>query len=157
MLTATISVPQTRSRTVLGFDFGLKKIGVAVGQEITGTAAPLATLRQVKHGIDWEAIGRLIRTWQPEVLVVGIPYNMDDSEQPMTEAARRFSRQLHGRYRVPVHLVDERLTSLEADRILKNRDRMRRAERLQKMDQVAAQLILETWLHDKGEHGDASG
>lgn len=141
--------------TLLGFDFGLKKIGIAVGQELTGTASPLTTLRRVNRQIHWAAIEELIQTWQPTALVVGVPYNMDDSEQPMTAAARRFGRQLQGRYRLPVHLIDERLTSLEADRILQAHSGLDKAERIAKLDQVAAQLILETFLNDNGAHSDA--
>ncbi len=130
--------------TLLGFDFGPAKIGVAVGQTLTGTASPLETLRAVQQRPDWDGITRLIETWEPDALVVGIPYNMDDSEAEPAPRARRFARQLEGRYHLPVHLVDERLTSIEA-----RRDYLRKPKRIEELDAVAAKLILETWLHEQ--------
>lgn len=130
--------------TLLGFDFGPSKIGVAVGQTLTGSATPLETLRAVRQHPDWDGISRLVKEWQPEALVVGIPYNMDDSEAEPAARARRFARQLEGRYRLPVHLVDERLSSLAARRELG-----RRPKRIEELDAIAAKLILETWLHEQ--------
>jgi putative Holliday junction resolvase len=130
--------------TLLGFDFGPAKIGVAVGQTLTGTASPVETLRAIQQRPDWDGISRLIKTWEPEALVVGIPYNMDDSEAEPAPRARRFARQLEGRYHLPVHLVDERLTSIEA-----KRDYLPRPKRIEELDAVAAKLILETWLHEQ--------
>lgn len=130
---------------VLGFDYGVRKIGVAVGQTVTRTATPLQTLPTRDQGPDWDAITRLIAEWQPEALVVGLPYEMDDTEAPVAVRARRFARQLEGRYRLPVHLADERLTTREAISQL-GRDARRDALRV---DAVAARLILETWLSDR--------
>ena len=130
---------------VLGFDYGTRKIGVAVGQTVTGTATPLATLPTRDELPDWTAIGRLVADWQPEALVVGLPLEMDDAEAPVAARARRFARQLAGRYRLPVHLADERLTTREARRQL-GRDGVRDAAAV---DAVAARLILETWLNDR--------
>jgi len=130
---------------VLGFDYGVRKIGVAVGQTVTRTATPLQTLRTRDQRPDWDAITRLIAEWQPEALVVGLPYEMDDTEAPVAVRARRFARQLEGRYRLPVHLADERLTTREAISQL-GRDARRDALRV---DAVAARLILETWLSDR--------
>ena len=129
--------------TLLGFDFGPAKIGVAVGQTLTGTASPITTLRAVKQRPDWAGIKRLIDTWQPDALVVGLPHNMDDSEAEIAVQARRFSRQLAGRYRLPVHLVDERLTSLAA------RQQLGRPKKIEEFDAFAAKLILETWLSEQ--------
>ena len=129
--------------TLLGFDYGPAKIGVAVGQTLTGTATPLTTLRAVKQRPDWAAIGRLIESWRPDRLVVGLPLNMDDSEAPVAAGARRFARQLEGRYRLPVALVDERLTSRGAREALGGRPR-----RIEELDALAAKLILETWLSE---------
>ena len=128
---------------VLGFDYGTKRIGVAVGQSITSSAAPLAIVRATDGRPDWGHISRLIREWKPAALVVGLPYNMDDSEADIAPRVRKFARQLEGRYRLPVHLVDERLTSVEAERRL-GRD----AERSGRLDSLAATFILETWLRD---------
>ena len=127
----------------LGFDFGLKHLGVAVGQTITQTANALETVRVRDRKPDWTRISELIRTWQPDLLVVGEPLNMDGTEQTMTKASRRFARQLHGRYGLRVELVDERLSSVEA------RERLAEQGRSGEPDHpVAAQVLLETWLHD---------
>jgi putative Holliday junction resolvase len=127
--------------TLLGFDYGPRKIGVAVGQTITGSASPLTTIRSHGERPDWARIEGLIREWQPKAAVVGLPYNMDDSETELAPRARRFARQIEGRFGLRVHLVDERLTSLEARRQLG-----REASSLEVVDAMAAKLILETWL-----------
>lgn len=142
--------------TLLGFDFGTKKIGVAVGQTITGTANPLRTLRHRNGRPDWNAIEALIREWQPQAAVLGLPHNMDDTEEEtLAEPVRRFARQLTGRFGLRVHLVDERLTTLAAQRALDGPGRRRgRGKAAQQatdaLDAYAAKLILETWLGDAG-------
>ena len=130
--------------TLLGFDYGPAKIGVAVGQMLTGTATALETLRAVKQNPDWEGISRLIEAWKPDRLVVGLPFNMDDTESELAVRVRRFARQLEGRYRLPVVLVDERLTSLGAREAIQGR-----LKRIEQLDAVAAKLILETWLSEQ--------
>lgn len=125
---------------LLGFDFGPRKIGIAVGQTITASASPLTTLRARNGRPDWDGIGTLISQWQPQRLVVGLPFDLDDSEAEAAPQARRFARQLEGRYRLPVALVDERLTSREA------RSRLGKAATSREVvDAMAAKLILETW------------
>ncbi len=128
--------------TLIGFDFGPRKIGVAIGQSITATAAPLTTLRSRDDRPDWPRIEALIREWQPDAAVVGLPYNMDDTETAIAPLARRFARQIQGRFGLPVHLVDERLTTLAA--ILG-----RKAASREVVDAMAAKLLLETWLNDR--------
>lgn len=126
-----------RHETLICFDFGEKRIGVAVGQTITATATPLETV-QVRNNIpDWDRIAELIDQWRPSALVVGQPLNMDGTRQLLTDLADRFARQLEDRYRLPVHMVDERLSTYEA----KNRLR-----EINNLDPVAAQVILESWL-----------
>ena len=132
------------AHVLLGFDFGPRKIGVAVGQTVTGSASPLTTIRGHRDKPDWEGIGRLVREWQPQGAVVGLPFNMDDTEAALAPQARRFARQLEGRFGLRVHLVDERLTSLEARRQLG-----RGATSLEAIDAMAAKLILETWLGEQ--------
>ena len=132
-------------KTLLCFDYGSKRIGVAVGQTITGTATPLEIINSYKNRPDWEKIQQLINDWQPYALVVGIPVHMDDSRQQMTEAAEKFVRQLEGRFHLPVFGVDERLSTFEA----KNR-----SGRETEVDSVAAQAILETWLANNDEQLD---
>lgn len=129
--------------TLLGFDYGHRKIGVAVGQTLTGTATPLTTIRSHHEKPDWERIAVLVREWQAAEAVVGLPYNMDDTEAEVAPRARRFARQLEGRFGLKVHLVDERLTTLEA------RGRLGRAGAVPgAVDAMAAKLILETWLSE---------
>jgi putative Holliday junction resolvase len=128
---------------VLGFDYGARRIGVAVGQPLTHTATPLETVRVTGAQPDWTAISRIIETWRPNALVVGVPFNLDGSEHAMTRAARRFGRELHGRYKLPVHTVDERLSSHEAHGLHPVKHRSK-----QDIDSLAAQVILHTWLQD---------
>lgn len=129
--------------TLLGFDFGTKKIGVAVGQTVTGTANALQTLPWKNQKPDWDAIGALVKEWQPQGFVVGIPYKEDGSEEDWTPKIHRFMRQLNGRFHLPVYSADEQLTSMEA------RDRLglNASSRLA-VDAEAAKLILETWLSE---------
>ncbi len=133
-------------RTLLSFDFGKKRIGVAVGQTLTSTSSPVDTVKAVDGKPDWEAISLLIAKWAPDALVVGLPLNMDGTEHDMSQAARRFSNQLHGRFNLPVYLVDERLTSVNATAILnENASRKKHRRKKGNIDKIAAQLILETW------------
>ena len=122
---------------LLCFDFGSKRIGAATGQVVTRTATPLQIIPCHNNSPDWETISRLIEDWQPDAIVVGVPLKMDDSKQPMTEAAEKFMRQLQGRFPLPVYPVDERLSTFEA------RDR---SGENNAVDSIAAQAILETWL-----------
>ncbi|BAN69769.1 Holliday junction resolvase RuvX [endosymbiont of unidentified scaly snail isolate Monju] len=128
--------------TLLGFDYGSHKIGVAVGQTLTQSANPLTTLGNRRGKPDWERIGTLIEEWQPDALVVGHPFEMTDREANNAEPAKRFARQLHGRYHLPVHLIDERLTTRAAWLDLG----AEAARDPTRVDAWAAKLILETWL-----------
>ena len=133
-----------QAETLIAFDYGEKHIGVAVGQTLTGTANPLETIRVTSASPDWNAISRIVETWRPNALVLGLPLNMDGTEQTVTKRARRFGNQLCGRYQLPVHLVDERLTTREA------RDRLAAEGRAGSDDHpVAAQIILESWLNEQ--------
>ncbi|MEN8175837.1 MAG: Holliday junction resolvase RuvX [Pseudomonadota bacterium] len=125
---------------LLGFDYGTRRIGVAVGDSITRRARPLTTVKAAEGKPDWRAIQALLDEWRPDALVVGLPYNMDDSESEIAPLARRFARQLEGRFGLPVHLVDERLTTHEAEAHLGAE-----ASRRRELDPLAAALILETW------------
>lgn len=126
---------------VLGFDYGTKRIGVAVGQTVSGTAAPLTTVGMRRNKPEWDRITRLIDEWQPQRLLVGVPLNMRRQRQRMTDACLRFSRQLTARYRLPVETVDECLSSRAAREYRPGR---------QPVDSLAATLIVETWLRDGG-------
>lgn len=139
---------------VLGFDFGEKRIGVAVGQRITGTATPLTTLVSKDQKPDWATIQYLIQEWRPSALVVGMPYHLDGAETRLSERIRRFCRQLEGRFGLPVYQIDERLSSAEAERYLKHQRQQGRKRTIEKreIDQLAAAIQLESWL--AGESND---
>jgi len=134
------------ANTYLAFDYGQKRIGVAVGQDLTRTASALTTLKTRDNTPPWDQISTLFQTWQPQAFVVGLPYNQDGSEHAITRAARRFGNQLHGRYQIPVYWVDERLTSSEAERILAERGARSKKEDI---DKLAAQLILQSWFEQQ--------
>jgi putative Holliday junction resolvase len=131
---------------LLGFDYGTRRIGVAVGETVTGRARPLGLVPVHRNRPDWTVVTRLIDEWRPGRLVVGLPLTLDGEEQPASDGARRFGRQLEGRYRLPVELVDERLTTRAAREELAGAGRWR-----DPADPVAAQLILEGWLNARGE------
>lgn len=132
------------SQTILAFDFGLNSIGCAVGQSITGTAQPLAAFKAQDGIPNWEAIGTLLKEWQPDLLVVGLPLNMDGSEQPLTQRAKKFANRLHGRFQLQVTLHDERLTTVEARAEIFSRGGFK-ALKKDKVDSISACLILESW------------
>jgi putative Holliday junction resolvase len=130
----------------MAFDFGLRQIGVAVGNTLTGTTEPLQILRARDGQPDWEAVSTLLREWQPEALIVGDPLNMDDSVSELAQRARRFGRRLQGRFGLPVVMVDERLSSREVKR--EQRASGHRGDyRKQPLDSLAAELILRDWLN----------
>ena len=129
----------------IGFDFGYKRIGMAVGQRLTGSASPLATL-DAKLGIpNWDIIQTMLNQWRPLALVVGLPTCIDDSEQYTTAASRGFARQLRKRFSLPVHLVDERLSTVEARAHLFASGGYRKIKNSE-IDSIAACIILEQWL-----------
>ena len=138
---------QTDNDTYLGFDFGDRKIGVAVGQITTGTANALQTLRTVKQAPDWAKISQLIAEWQPAGLVVGISKQQDGSDNPITPLMRKFCRQLEGRFQLPVYPQDETLSTFEAKQLLFDEVNVRATKLWAVQDQLAAQLILQTWLN----------
>ncbi len=140
-----VEVRAAYPRTVLGFDFGHRRIGVAVGQELTLTAQPIATLPVRKQQPDWEALGHIVFDWNPALLVVGIPRHADGSPNAVTSAALRFSQQLNSRYNLPVETIDERLSSLEAKSVMINLRRSRQRNVKEVVDRAAAALILESW------------
>lgn len=132
-------------QTLLGFDFGTRRIGVAVGQRITGTARALATLNARDGQPDWAQVEQLVATWRPDALVVGLPLHLDGTRSDVTAAAERFARRLHGRFRLPVHLQDERLSSFAAEETLSG------ARKRGDLDAEAARIILQDWLDSQGD------
>lgn len=130
----------------LGFDFGYKRIGMAVGQKITSKASPLMTISANKGVPDWQIVQKIINEWRPHALIVGVPTCIDGSEQYTTKPAQEFAKQLQKKFSLPVYLVDERLSTVEA------RERLFASggyKKIQKsaVDSVAACVILEQWLY----------
>lgn len=138
---------------VLAFDFGLRRVGIAAGDTLTATAAPRPAALTTRAGPDWATIAREIDALKPRRLVVGAPYNADGTPGALAPAARRFARELERRFKLPVSMVDERWSSLEAGAALKARraDGRRRIRR-EHIDSAAAAVILERWL--AGESGE---
>ena len=123
-------------QTALAFDFGVRRLGVATGNKITGNAEPLKTIA-VEGDARFIAIEKIIKEWQPDALVIGVPFHPDGAEHEITQRARRFGRQLKGRFRLPVYEVDERYTSVEAE-----------SQGAKDIDSAAAALILEQFFRE---------
>ena len=149
--------------TFLGFDYSQNKIGIAVGQRLTGTANSLTTLISRNKKIDWPGIERLLKEWRPVAFIIGLPLTMDGEEQETTEAVKIFGNQLNERYNIPIHFMDERLTSREASHLLgyeghtsprrhskPGRKVKKKKQQGHDIDQLAAQLILQSWLNENG-------
>ena len=144
MTESAAKVRDVRSGTVLAFDFGERRIGVAVGELQLGVAHPLETIDAKANDVRFARIEALVNEWQPALLLVGLPLALDGSEHAMTALARRFALRLQGRYGIATRLVDERLTSVEAERQVRDLGLDVRAAR-SKVDQLAAKLILESY------------
>lgn len=147
-------MPEKLIQAVLAFDFGLKRIGIASGDTLTGTAAPRPAALATRAGPDWLAIAREVDALKPRRLIVGAPYNVDGTPGALAPAARRFADELGRRFKLPVSMVDERWSSLEAGTALKARraSGTRRRVRREDVDSAAAAVILERWL--AGESGE---
>ncbi len=130
---------------IIAFDYGLKNIGVASGQTLTGTATAQTPLKAKDGTPDWSAVETLLGEWRPELVLVGLPLNMDDSESELCARARKFANRLHGRFGVTVKMVDERLSSFEAKGEVMARGGSRDYGK-HPVDSIAARIILETYL-----------
>ena len=138
----------TPAECVLAFDYGTRRIGVAVGQSITGTATPLDALNARDGVPNWDQIERLIKEWHPQRLLVGLPLNMDGTHSEMSARAQKFARRLEGRFGVATETWDERLSSFEARGMILDNERLgadRRDFKRHGVDSLSACLILETW------------
>ncbi len=141
-------MPEGPSRRVMAFDYGTRRIGVACGQEMLGTGQAV-TMLQARDGIpDWQQIQALLEDWRPDLVLVGLPLNMDDTENDMCARARKFANRLHGRFHVATEMVDERLTSFEAKGHVMAGGGSRDFGR-DGVDDRAAVLILETWFNEQ--------
>lgn len=138
-----------RPQRLLGFDYGTRQIGVAVGQTLTRNAQPLRVLKARDGVPDWQQIAALIDEWKPDALVVGLPLNMDGSPSDMSARAQKFARRLEGRYQLTVHCVDERLSTFEAKQTLRDSRRTPSSYRDDPVDALAAALLLQTWLGEQ--------
>ncbi|MBS9433673.1 Holliday junction resolvase RuvX [Photorhabdus hainanensis] len=132
------------NRTIMAFDFGTRSIGAAIGQEITGTARALTSFKATDGIPNWQQIEKLLKEWQPDLVIVGLPLNMDGTEQLVTVQARKFANRLHGRFGVQVQLQDERLTTVEARAHLFDRGGYKALSK-GKVDATSAVIILESW------------
>lgn len=135
-------------RTILGFDFGTKSIGAAVGQEITGTASPLNAFKAVDGIPNWDLIKQIYDEWQPQLVVVGLPLNMDGTDQQVTFAAKKFANRLHAKFKIPVETYDERLTTVDAKAQLFEMGGFKKLDK-QKIDSASACLIVESWMENQ--------
>jgi len=128
---------------VLGFDYGEQRIGIATGQAITRSANPVTTLNSINSKPDWAEIEKLIKQWQPDALIVGLPFFLDGSRSDMTKRAEKFSRQLEGRFNLPVFTHNEALSSFEAEQFLQGK---KKQHNKQDIDKIAAAIIVQSWL-----------
>lgn len=131
----------------IGFDFGYKRIGIAVGQKLTCTASPLATINAIQGVPDWEQVRAIVVNWSPTALIVGLPTCMNDKVLYTTSAARRFAKELKRHFSLPVYLVDERLSTKEAREHLFNLGGYQKIKKTE-IDSIAACIILERWLQE---------
>ena len=130
---------------VIGFDYGKKRTGIASGQTITNTATPLITLTQVEGNPDWEGIKYQIDEWQPDAMIVGVPYHIDGTASTMTKAAQHFGDCLKKRFKLPVYEVNEALSSYEAENTLKKKSKITQHNK-HEVDKIAAAVIVQSWL-----------
>jgi len=134
--------------TILGLDFGTKRIGLAVGQMVTATASALGTIAAIQGEPAWNELDKVIDEWQPVAFVVGLPLNMDGTSQPITKQAKHFAAALEQHYNLPVYLADERLTTREAREHIFQQGGYR-ALMAEPVDGMAAQIILTEWLQQQ--------
>ncbi len=130
--------------TVLCFDFGEQRIGIAVGEHLLASANPLTTIDNESNDVRFEVISKLIEEWQPKLLIVGLPLSLDGAETSVTQLCKKFARRLNGRFNIPVMLIDERYSSVEASDMLNQTGIKGRAQKVM-LDQVAAQTILQSY------------
>lgn len=133
------------TKTLLAFDYGLRNIGLAQGNTLSRTTQELKPLKAKDGTPNWEEIKKILDEWQPELVIVGLPLNMDGTESELSTRARKFANRLHGRFGVAIELMDERLSSFEAKEEASERGQYSNYSK-QPIDSIAARLILESWL-----------
>jgi putative Holliday junction resolvase len=130
---------------IVGFDFGQKRIGVAIGNNISKTAQALITIESASSNQKFEAIQKIMDEWKPVSIVVGVPFNVDGSEHKVTNLSKKFAKQLEQKYALPIHLIDERYTSIEASHEIQDKKIDLKKKKLL-IDQIAAKIILQSYL-----------
>lgn len=140
------SIKITKPTTAIAFDFGLRSIGAAYGQTLTGSAQELTPIKAKDGTPNWQNIETLVREWKPNIFVVGMPLNMDGSESELAKRAKKFGRRLENKFQHPVHFMDERLSSFEAKEEAREKGH-KGNYREQPVDSIAARLILESWFN----------
>jgi putative Holliday junction resolvase len=135
---------KVESGTVLAFDFGERRIGIAVGEHLINSANPLTTIDNESNEVRFATITQLVNEWQPKLLVVGLPLSLDGNETEVTQLCKKFARRLNGRFNLPVIMIDERYSSTEASQLLYESGIKGRAQKAM-LDQVAAQTILRSY------------
>ena len=146
MTTRILPTDCSRPVTALSFDYGTKRIGVAFGQSISSTTRAVTVIK-AKDGVpNWGMVANLIKIWQPDFLIVGLPYNLDGSENKLLQRASKFANRLNGRFNIPTFGIDERLSSKAAKEKLKTENSRKLCDT--DLDDRAAQIILETWLDE---------
>ncbi|MDH5610932.1 MAG: Holliday junction resolvase RuvX [Gammaproteobacteria bacterium] len=138
----------TRITSVIGFDYGLKRIGIATGQTITNSATPITTLNQINGSPDWPALEQLINQWKPQALIVGMPYYLDGKENDMTKSVEAFCLELEQRFTLPVFKINEALSSYEAETMLKKNTKIGKHNK-HEIDKMAAAIIVQNWLNQQ--------
>ena len=134
-----------REGNIIGFDFGQKRIGVAIGNNISKSAQALITIESASNNQKFEAIQKIMDEWQPVSIVVGVPFNVDGSEHKVTNLCKKFAKQLEQKYALPIYLIDERYTSIEASYEIQDK-KIDLKKRKLLIDQIAAKIILQSYL-----------
>ena len=146
MTTKILPTDCSRPVTALSFDYGTERIGIAFGQSISSTTRAV-TIIKAKDGVpNWDMVANLIKIWKPDFLIVGLPYNLDGSENKLLQRASKFANRLNGRFNIPTFGIDERLSSKAAKEKLKTENSRKLCDT--DLDDLAAQIILETWLDE---------
>lgn len=139
------AIGKQKEGNIIGFDFGQRRIGVAIGNNVSKTAQALITIESATNTQKFEAIQKIMEEWMPMSIVVGVPFNVDGSEHKVTNLCKKFAKQLEEKYSLPTHLIDERYTSIEASHEFKNKKNDVKKKKLL-IDQIAAKIILQSYL-----------
>ena len=150
-------VTHTNQLSAMAFDYGTQKIGVAFGQSLAGSAQAIAVLKANSGVPDWDAVAQLVLEWQPQIFVVGLPYNMDGTESELLPRAIKFGNRLNGRFNLPCYGIDERLSTREAREHMDAQGiKSAHAKKRAAIDDIAARIILENWFAEWRTRSESS-